>query len=58
MLARLVKDNMLVSYANYFDHLSCQMACKMPFEPQHPTILHPWGSCLAVIKGGLCSQGC
>ncbi len=46
-----MKDNMLVSYANYFDHLSCQMACKMPFDPQHPTILHPWGSCLAVIKG-------
>ncbi len=57
MLAHLVKDNMLVLYANCFDHL-CQMACKMPFEPQHPTILHPWGcSCLAVIKGDFVPKG-
>jgi hypothetical protein len=28
------------------------MAYKMPIEPQHPTILHPWGCpCSMAIEG-------
>jgi hypothetical protein len=30
----------------------------MPFEPQHPIVLHPWGCpCLVVIKGGFVPKG-
>lgn len=39
-------------------HLSCQMACKMPLEPQHSTILHPWGyPCLGVIEKDFVFKG-
>jgi len=34
------------------------MAYKMPFEPQHPTILHPWGCpCSLMIERTLCPKG-
>ncbi len=40
------------------NHLSCQMECKMPFEPGHPIILHPWGCpYLAVIEGHFVPKG-
>ncbi len=34
------------------DYLLCQMAYKMPFEPQHPIVFHLWGyPCSMVIEG-------
>jgi hypothetical protein len=34
------------------------MACKMPFVPQQPIVLHPWGCpCLVVIKGDFVPKG-
>ncbi len=40
------------------NHLLCQMASYMPFEPQHPTILHSWVcSCSTMIKGDFVPKG-
>jgi hypothetical protein len=34
------------------------MAYKMSFEPQHPTIFHPWGCpCSLVIEGDFVPKG-
>jgi hypothetical protein len=34
------------------------MAYKMPFEPQNPTIFHPWGcACSMVIEGDFVPNG-
>jgi hypothetical protein len=41
---------MLAPYANPPDCLLCSIAYEMIIEPQHPTIMHPWGCpCSAVI---------
>jgi hypothetical protein len=41
-----------------FDRLLCQMENKMPSEPQHPTVLQPWGYlCSIVIEGDFVPKG-
>jgi len=58
MSPHLVEYNMLAPCSNPPNCLLCHMAYKMPFEPQHPTILHPWGCpCSLMIKGTLHPKG-
>jgi hypothetical protein len=47
-----VDVNMLTPSTNLLNLLRCQMACTMSFEPQNPTIFHPWGCpCSILIEG-------
>ncbi len=58
MLTCLVEVNVLTPYVNPLNHLSCQMVYKMPFQPQHPIVFHPWGCpCLMVIEMDFVPKG-